>query len=183
MSAPTRPTTVPDVLDAAADHIQQHGWNQGDYASFANDVVTVPACCAVGAIHYVVNGHADDYDNKPIANNAKEALIVALGHTPSDLDTAIEIIGDWNDAKEQTADEVVATLRRVAQQQRQTWRPANHGVGERCWFLVRHESVPVDERFHTGVDGQLVRYGSWEAAKTAADQLNAQQRATQNGGA
>lgn len=51
------------------------------------------------------------------------------------------------------------------------WRPASNGGGPRHWFLYR--DVPnVGDRYHTGAGGQLIRYGSSEAAKKAAERLN-----------
>lgn len=52
------------------------------------------------------------------------------------------------------------------------WRPANNGVGKRIWFLVRGHTVPLDERYHYGKDGRLVRYASMANAQRAADRLN-----------
>lgn len=52
------------------------------------------------------------------------------------------------------------------------WRPANNGSGKRIWFLVRGESVPLDQRYYYGKDERLVRYASMENAQRAADRLN-----------
>ncbi len=116
MTPVTRPATVPDVLDAAADHIQQHGWCQGDYAFYPeDDSVEIPTCCAAGAIQYVIAGDAYDYC---VGQGAKEALLLDIGTPPDEIFSAEVEIGVWNDRDERTADEVIATLRRVATEHR-----------------------------------------------------------------
>jgi hypothetical protein len=53
------------------------------------------------------------------------------------------------------------------------WRPANNGSSKRRWFLIRDESVPLADRYHLNGAGNLVRFGSHEAAVKAAAKLNA----------
>lgn len=51
------------------------------------------------------------------------------------------------------------------------WRAANNGTGKRIWFLIR-ETPGQPAEYHYGANDRLVRYGSYEAARTAADRLN-----------
>ena len=183
MSATTRPRTVPAVLDAAAGHIEKVG--------LAREVLVDDdgCCCPAGAINFVVFDDAAPSvelgDKGRLASEAKKTLIDAVRpeyrEVPTHRTELDGAIGDWSDVTHQA--DVIATLRRVAQQQRMLWRPANHGTGERIWFLVRAESVPIENRYYTGADDQLIRYASYETARQAAADLNAQQqRQTAQGG-
>jgi hypothetical protein len=65
------------------------------------------------------------------------------------------------------------------------WRPANDGSGKRMWFLTRYSghddpSVPLEDRYHYGANGNLVRYASHGAAQRAADKLNSQEEGRQS---
>lgn len=54
------------------------------------------------------------------------------------------------------------------------WQPFNNGNKKRIWFLgSRDESLPVEQRYHTGGDGRTVRFASYESAQRAADRLHA----------
>lgn len=120
----TKPTTVAAVLDAAADLLVQRGWIQGDFErTYLDDDLKLKrgGCCAAGAIHYVRTGEAAEDEDDWLAIEAKEALVSELGHEPSEHLDPVEAIGNWNDAAE-SADEVIATLRRVAQQHRDATR-------------------------------------------------------------
>lgn len=60
------------------------------------------------------------------------------------------------------------------------WEPANNGTGKRIWFLIRgrgleSDRVPINDRYHTDVKGDLIRYKSSETAQKAADKLNKQE--------
>lgn len=134
-SAPARPTTVSDVLDAAADHLQQHGWYQGDLEGPNG------ACCTHGAFNVVMYGKAnpdvfeefDSFDSpeEQAAAAARQRTYKAARNQLSnflDDSGALDDMADnafqdeiawWNDRPGRTADEVIATLRRVAGQQRQ----------------------------------------------------------------
>ena len=185
VSGQTLPKTVPAVLEAAAGHIGKVG--------LAREVLVDDdgCCCPAGAINFVVFGDAAPSvelgDKGRLANEAKKTLIDAVRPEYREVPThRLELdgaIGDWSDVTHQS--DVIATLRRVAQQQRMLWRPGNHGTGERAWFLVRAESVPIEDRYYTSADDQLIRYTSREAALETAVRLNAQQKrqVTQGGGA
>lgn len=84
------PQTPADVLDAAADYIDEHGWTQNVYEDEEG------ACCAMGGILRV-----SDPDS---AYFAEDALQRHLGRT----------IVQWNDTADQTAANVTHTMREVA---------------------------------------------------------------------
>lgn len=53
------------------------------------------------------------------------------------------------------------------------WRPANNGAGKRPWFVVRGNGGPAADCYQWTKSGNLIRYGSCEAAMRAAARLNA----------
>lgn len=56
------------------------------------------------------------------------------------------------------------------------WRPAVNGTSRRPWFLTRDgQGIPLEDAYHYGAAGNLVRYASMETAQRAADKLNAQE--------
>lgn len=89
-----------DVLDAAADHIEKHGWwhptapREGDR----------PAC-ASNAIAWSSGQHY---------HAAHRALADTLAADPNDL----AAIFDWNDGPDRTEQEVLDTLRYLAKSER-----------------------------------------------------------------
>lgn len=52
------------------------------------------------------------------------------------------------------------------------WRPACNGASKRPYFVIRETYGGANSEYHLGANGYLVRYGSYEAAKRAADRLN-----------
>ena len=55
------------------------------------------------------------------------------------------------------------------------WEPANHGAGKLRWFVYRVKNTaypggPME--VYSSRDGKYIRYGSYEAAKRAANKLN-----------
>ncbi len=119
MTPPARPATVADVLDAAADHIQQHGWAQGSYRTPDG------CCCARGAIA-VTRGdydgcvNADDVDAEKALEELGDYLVEhdLVDVSEDDRGQGVCPIITWNDEPGRTADEVIGTLRRVAAEQR-----------------------------------------------------------------
>jgi len=111
--APARPATVADVLDAAADHVEQYGLERGWYS-----VDPMPApCCTVGAVFYVTTG-APEPVKLALADDALDALARYLDGQRLIRGASPEaVVIDWSDKTD--ADEVIATLRHVAQQHRQ----------------------------------------------------------------
>lgn len=84
------PQTPADVLDAAADHIDAHGWTQ-------NVLREGEKCCAVGALMEVTGGSALETQTE-----------IILRHRLS------ESIARWNDKPSQSAANVTRTMRAVA---------------------------------------------------------------------
>lgn len=92
--------TPSEVLTAAADYLDAHGWIQG--MSFA----AYGGACAAGAIHRVVgNGKCLTDATRPPYTAAIEAL------QPYTDDGVVT----WNDRRGQTKANVVATMRLAAQ--------------------------------------------------------------------
>jgi hypothetical protein len=56
------------------------------------------------------------------------------------------------------------------------WHIANNGNGKRIWFLVKGQSIPLEERFLNNAKGNLIRYATAEQAQAVADDLNAEIR-------
>jgi hypothetical protein len=78
------------------------------------------------------------------------------------------------------AREILAFLGAAAAPELPPWRPASNGAGSRPWFLCRYSghddmSVPLEDRYQFGAADTLIRYGSHEAARRAADKLNARE--------
>jgi len=92
----TAPQSVPDVLDAAADYIDQHGWTQGVFDDDEGHV------CVREAINRTAPSILDAF-------RAASALMDAVGDGAT----------NWNDADGRTQDEVTAKLREVAAAQRE----------------------------------------------------------------
>lgn len=51
------------------------------------------------------------------------------------------------------------------------WQAANNGAGKMRWFLIK-ETPGEPTQYHERKDGQLRRFGSYEAANRAAELLN-----------
>lgn len=95
-------TKVGLVLLAAADYIEKHGHLKGRNGGFNG----APAC-AVGAMS--ATSMTVGTFNK-VASHFSKYLVHCTGKK-------FETIGDWNDAPERTADEVIHALRAAA-----SWR-------------------------------------------------------------
>ena len=109
-------TTSTEILNAAADLLEPDGaWCQREYARDADGYVTTPyssnavSWCAMGAIARTcqITDEASAEDFYRARDRLRETL--AWEGSP---DTA-----DWNDATERTQAEVVAMLRRVAEEE------------------------------------------------------------------
>lgn len=112
-------TEVAATLRAAADHIDQYGWHQGDFAPTESLHVADGPCCAAGAINVVRTGLPQEGDD-PFVAAAKDALLRRVWddydyyleeHGVVDVD---DQIATWNDQEAGGAAEVTATLRAVA---------------------------------------------------------------------
>lgn len=94
-----------DVLDAAADYIERHGWCHRDAVGPDGNV------CALTALIMVAPRRAD---GSAVSVGAPfRALTVAAG-----LPTSGDIVG-WNDADGRTEQQVLDVFRKAAKQERQ----------------------------------------------------------------
>ena len=93
---------IADVLERAADYIDQHGWCQDEYADDSGRV------CAAGAISAITEGSPERF--------APLSMRLALSNAVEDL--GFTGIADWNDALGRTQAEVTAKIREVAAAER-----------------------------------------------------------------
>jgi len=110
-----RPDPVPDglvadVLDGAADLLDDKGWNKGVFHSPVDG-----SYCAVGAIRQAAGPlhHPDTFDGQRVWwAQAKLADVVGwIAEFPDDSMTAVV---SWNDRDGTTQSDVVDTMRAVA---------------------------------------------------------------------
>lgn len=99
------PLAVRQVLSLAAEYIEVHGHNKGDFGSAVDR-----SACAVGAIQAIVTGHRTE-EHHPLANAAVEVLSAML---PDVNDDPTENVASWNDEPERTGAEVARVLRAAA---------------------------------------------------------------------
>jgi hypothetical protein len=90
-----RKTDVQETLKAAAEYISEHGWTQGMMREKDGSV------CAAGAL-LAVSGYE---------SAGREAFTGYLYHTGGWVNVA-----DWNDQPDRTAEEVILTLKRAAEE-------------------------------------------------------------------
>ncbi|MFI7210552.1 hypothetical protein ACIBP4_02580 [Micromonospora maritima] len=143
-----------DILRCAARYLEIHGWTQRDY--YSNQGGTFPPACAVGAIGMAAHGRilavpgergsgardctrAVDY----LTDYLSDLGIIACG---DDWNTAPTDVIDWNDRDDQTAEQVITTLRAAADNY--DW---NHATAEQLETYAEHEyandSLPTREGF------------------------------------
>lgn len=119
-----RPTTVPDVLTAAADVIEQRGWLQGSFSIRAYDEYGEPdgfienaPVCVRGAISLAAAaGYLDE--TTELTDECVERLARHLDAEHATATGARIAVAVWNDAPGRTADEVVTALRATAEEAR-----------------------------------------------------------------
>lgn len=128
---------VTDVLDAAADYIESHGWCQGSLFAYTDieinddgEITRLPAACAVGAIYHQLGGsvlHPSAIDlvpNPPLEGNLHYVVGVIADwlalHLLPDVHDVQALVANWNDSAERTADQVIKTLRAAADDYRHT---------------------------------------------------------------
>jgi hypothetical protein len=118
--------TPADILRGAACYLELHGWIQGDYYAFTAEVPFPPAC-VTGAIGMSAHGTRIEYPTRcsvstsrdfRVAFNYLSGYLADNGLVEIDA-TDPEEIGSvapfgWNDADDQTAETVIATLRAAA---------------------------------------------------------------------
>ena len=139
-----RPTTDPDLdaeltpaalLHGAAVYLHRHGWTQGEVFDLVGgpdpDTAIIddenigplwPKACAVGAINMAGYGRCMlTADTEPTDDEARpviRALRVFAATIDPDYDpcetSAVDVIGDWNDAEDRTRDDVIQALHDAA---------------------------------------------------------------------
>ncbi|MEV0396917.1 DUF6197 family protein [Polymorphospora rubra] len=142
MKATHQPPTTGDITPAdllrnAAVYLERHGWQQGFLLGLGFDTPYPPAC-ALGAIRMAATGNADDVITTTIPADDYTACLLAqailANHLEPDYDHTndieadlnFEVISDWNDDTERTANDVTTALRDAAD----TWdrqHPAGDG--------------------------------------------------------
>lgn len=127
------PSTPAEVLLAAAELVER-GWTQGALARKA-DGTRVPiysrhavSFCAIGAISRVAKRGVD--------HNRDDAALALSRVTRG---TRGRLISEWNDAPNQTAANVAATMRRVA---RELQRDAHHAATPKATDPARRKRNP-----------------------------------------
>ncbi len=124
----TVPTSVPDLLRAAATEIDERGWIQHDFVGDAGEV------CLVGALRAAAGVHPLEEPNTPAALQLFGAGLREIAEQREitdrlvdgdfsdetgpalfeDLDLATDALTFWNDRDGRTAADVLALLARVA---------------------------------------------------------------------
>lgn len=115
-----------EVLNAAADYIEEHGWIQGQYGEFVEGSAIEapyypPGCrvCLTGAINLVTDGSPCLPGSMGVGNSELNAAAYQAVRQALEVRgkiTARESVMTWNDAEGRTQAEVVALLRRVARE-------------------------------------------------------------------
>lgn len=104
MTQYVEPTTIPDALRVAADHIENNGWYN---IAHEERSTSKDGCCAVTALVHVLPW------NVFLRLYAVEALAMAVD-TPRDRLYADGLaVGKWND-EQMTPEPVIAKMREVA---------------------------------------------------------------------
>jgi hypothetical protein len=131
--------TPADLLRAAADYLDTHGWHQGAYYDLGDDPLTPPACVA-GAIRISYAGQpvgaADTPDLVDPRHHVRDAIAQLADHLDSagglaglrritypDRAVVDELyVGGWNDDPDRTITQVTTALRHAADQ----WDRTHH---------------------------------------------------------
>lgn len=95
---------IADVIDSAADVLEQVGWVQ-------YHLVSLDGLCIVGSLCHATNVALSLDVPKPVMEAVEQELFVHRGETWPDLP-------GWNDHPGRTADEVKDLLRAAAKRQR-----------------------------------------------------------------
>ena len=114
--------TPADILRGAARYLETHGWTQGDYYTPERPF---PPACVIGAIGMAAHGvvtdcpHLDGPNPRDcnLAFSSFRAYLLDHGHITAfgdDWSTEPTTTGEWNDRDDQSAANVIATLRAAA---------------------------------------------------------------------
>ncbi|WP_433789317.1 DUF6197 family protein [Actinoplanes sp. CA-252034] len=134
--------TPADLLRGAAVYLQQHGWTRHQFFDMTADTAgPFPPACASGAIMTAATGRSlatgmlvidgDDTAEAIAAIRAMRvfAAWIDLEYTANDGygNSAIDVIGDWNDFADRTLNEVIEALTDAANE----WDTIHHTGGAR----------------------------------------------------
>jgi hypothetical protein len=119
--------TPAEVLRAAALYIERHGWTRWLYFDHAATDSPFPPACMLGGIHAAVLGATGGHTTDSVSYHHPDAALIRATqrHLAAYLDPefvfnieracrATDVIGDWNDAAERTATDVITALRDAA---------------------------------------------------------------------
>ncbi len=93
--------TPSEVLNAAADHLEEHGWCQGAFFIGSR-------CCASGAIRLVTSGHMGVPGPDSVRARTRLREYLSVPGCP------VFSIFDWNDFAGRTKEEVIGAMREAA---------------------------------------------------------------------
>jgi hypothetical protein len=127
-----------EILRAAAAYLARHGWVQGDM--FDDPHTATPAACAYGAIKMATCGGSQTGYTDEQATDCGRALGVLAGHIdvcfhvwgidehgqPGD---SYQVVADWNDDQDRTAEHVIAALTEAADEYDRHHTPTVAGGG------------------------------------------------------
>lgn len=137
---------LPALYDSAAQHIEQYGHARGWFCAPGIDIDGAPIgerpTCTIGAVSWARTGSPFLDTDDEVADDAVRFISNHLpGEPGTDLDTGepayVEHVATWNDAPERTAAEVIALLRRLAQEARE--------AALLCRLIAEHDGhLPCD---------------------------------------
>jgi hypothetical protein len=112
------------LLRGAALYLERHGWTKGEIFANSDTERPFPAACTIGAINVTAHGRpvlsSTDGADDDLTDSAIRAMRVFAAWLDPDYDfgfnstSAIDILGDWNDHDDRTAQEVIEALRDAA---------------------------------------------------------------------
>ncbi|WP_203739842.1 DUF6197 family protein [Actinoplanes cyaneus] len=124
--------TPADLLRGAALYLWLHGWMTGNFYDYASGDA-FPRACTLGAINVAAYGrpilHSDDDADQALTAASIRAMRTFAAYLDPDFDvnviSAIDVVGDWNDEKGRTCEDVVDALREAAND----WDSIHHTGG------------------------------------------------------
>lgn len=110
---------IADYIEQAAQYIEVHGWCQREYETPNGNVCAMGALASVTGYDFLFNGEAV----WELYRDVRHALgvYVSSNTDPEFWTNRYGVaISEWNDHPEQTADEVIKTMRACAAKLRET---------------------------------------------------------------
>lgn len=120
------PEEAAALLEKAAQLLEDHGWLQGHYGLFGRHC----SLGAIGAVAQIEYGESYPLFSAETAHfNVKVKALMALSryvvdsgaispldaqYTGGSIQGAGLVVAQWNDARDQTAEDVIATMRKAA---------------------------------------------------------------------